>query len=79
MGLLREPLSAVECLMSLDHPALDQLRAFSEGRLEGAEFERVATHVEACDECATAIENLDPVETPAYEPPPKPTSRRIGP
>ena len=43
-------------------PSASRLRAFSEGRLESPGHERVAAHVEECDRCADAIEQLDRAE-----------------
>ena len=42
-----------------DHPDVDELVDFQEGRLAGDDAERVRRHVEACAECAREVRELE--------------------
>ena len=42
-----------------DHPAVDQLVDFQEGRLAGEDAERVRRHLAACAECAREARPCD--------------------
>ncbi len=48
-----------------DHPEVDELVDFQEGRLAGDDAERVRRHLESCAECAREVRELETFDQPA--------------
>src|SRR5262245_43961911 len=40
---------------NLDHPSLDRLRCFSQGRVSAAELSAIEAHLAACPDCCEAL------------------------
>jgi anti-sigma factor ChrR (cupin superfamily) len=46
-------------LVGLEHPWYEELYAYSRGRLNASEAERLAGHIHACPECSGLVSIID--------------------